>query len=135
MLSLIPFRYFYYPLFQLLPCDFLSVNSFLLNLDETHNTSEYPVMINISSLNKISTAFFYGSTFNSNRGEKSIESCSVSISCYWRIYRNRNNGRGLTTTRTILSILLFSPYYLRNPLKRSDITMGPRGFEPLADRL
>jgi hypothetical protein len=42
----------------------------------------------------------------------------------------RNNGRGLTTTRTILSILLFSPYYLRNPLKRSDITMGPRGLGP-----
>jgi hypothetical protein len=40
----------------------------------------------------------------------------------------RNNDRGLTTTRTILSILLFLPYYLRNPLKRSDITMGPRGF-------
>jgi hypothetical protein len=41
----------------------------------------------------------------------------------------RNNDRGLTTTRTILSILLFSPYYLRNPLKRSDITMGPRVCE------
>jgi hypothetical protein len=47
----------------------------------------------------------------------------------------RNNDRGLTTTtmtttRTILSILLFLPYYLRNPLKRRDITMGPRVCEP-----
>jgi hypothetical protein len=41
----------------------------------------------------------------------------------------------MTIMKRGLSILLFSPYYLWNPLKRSDITMGPRGFEPLADRL
>ena len=55
-------------------------------MNETHNTSENPIGIVISSFNEDSTAFFYYFSFNSNKGEKKIESCRVSISCYWRIH-------------------------------------------------
>ena len=52
-------------------------------------------MINVRSFNKRSTTFFHTCTFNSNKGKKSIESCSIYLSLVtgeFIAYRNNEYG-------------------------------------------